>query len=193
MCRRQVDGKRHKCMKSIRKGSFFEHSNLQLEEMVQIVYFWCKNIDYEFLKSELNMQNDAITNIVKRCREICHTVVMMNSEMIGGENVNVEIDESKIGKRKYNRGKRVEGQWVFGGCETTNSNKIFVVPVQDRSKETLQREIKKWIKPGSVIVSDCWKGYIGLEDIGYTHKTVNHSIEFKNDEGYYTNTIEGSW
>ncbi|CAG8848563.1 18529_t:CDS:2, partial [Racocetra persica] len=29
----------------------------------------------------------------------------------------VEIDKSKFGKRKYNKGKRVEGQWVFGGVE----------------------------------------------------------------------------
>ena len=25
------------------------------------------------------------------------------------------------------------------------------------------------------------------------HEKVNHSIEFKNANGYYTNTIEGSW
>src|SRR5947207_2250924 len=31
---------------------------------------------------------------------------------IGGEGVIVEIDEIKMGKRKYNRGHRVEGVWV---------------------------------------------------------------------------------
>ena len=34
----------------------------------------------------------------------------------------VEIDESKFGKRKYSRGRPVEGQWVFGGiCPETLS------------------------------------------------------------------------
>ena len=35
----------------------------------------------------------------------------------------VEIDESKFGKTKFNRGRYIEGQWVFGGiclkvCDT---------------------------------------------------------------------------
>jgi hypothetical protein len=40
-----------------------------------------------------------------------------SSEKIGGPCKTVEIDESKIGRRKYNRGHPVEGQWVFGGVE----------------------------------------------------------------------------
>ena len=32
----------------------------------------------------------------------------------------MEIDESKFGRRKYNVGRLVEGQWVFGGiCRET--------------------------------------------------------------------------
>ena len=35
--------------------------------------------------------------------------------MIGGPGRTVEIDEAKFGKKKYNRGRIVEGQWVLGG------------------------------------------------------------------------------
>ena len=31
---------------------------------------------------------------------------------IVGENIIVEVDESKLGKRKYNRGHKIEGVWV---------------------------------------------------------------------------------
>jgi len=34
-----------------------------------------------------------------------------------GSGVVVEIDEAKIGHRKYNRGRSVDGFWVFGGFE----------------------------------------------------------------------------
>ena len=64
---------------------------------------------------------------------------------------------------------------------------------EDRKEETLLAFIQKWIRPGTTIVSDCWKGYINLEKHGYVHKTVNHSVEFVNDEGFHTNKIEGHW
>ena len=84
----------------------------------------------------------------------------------------------------------VEGQWVFGGIEE-DSRKCFIVPVDNRTEETLLNLIKKWIKPGTLIVSDCWKGYINLQKHGYEHRTVNHSKEFVNELGFHTNKIGG--
>ena len=51
----------------------------------------------------------------------------------------------------------------------------------------------KWIAPGTVIVSDCWKAYCNLEKHGYVHRTVNHSKEFVNENGDNTKKIEGHW
>ncbi|GFW51968.1 putative transposase-like protein [Trichonephila clavipes] len=53
-----------------------------------------------------------------------------------GEGKTVEIDESKIGTRKYNKGHFVEGQWVFGGVER-ETGRCFLVAVHDRTAETL--------------------------------------------------------
>ena len=50
------------------------------------------------------------------------------SEQIGGNGIEVEIDESKFGKQKYHRGHKVEGQWVFGGREKYNKHRIFMIP-----------------------------------------------------------------
>lgn len=46
-----------------------------------------------------------------------------DQNMIGGEGVKVEIDESVITKRKYNRGRLVEEKWIFGGIERNEDNK----------------------------------------------------------------------
>ena len=112
-------------------------------------------------------------------------------EQIGGPDKVVEIDKAKFGKRKFNWG-GVEGQWVFEGFER-ESKHIFMVPVP---RDTLVCEIKKYILPGTKIISDCWQGHQGLEKEGYQHKTVNHSLNFDNPEpesGASAQNTERSW
>jgi len=99
-----------------------------------------------------------------------------HSQKLGGPERTVEIDEAKIGKRKY-RGRLVKGHWIFGGYER-DLKKIFIIPVKDRTEETLLTCIKKWILPGTTIVSDCWKSYNCLNNEGFQHLTVNHSYNF---------------
>ena len=105
----------------------------------------------------------------------------------------MEIDESKFGKRKYHRGRRVDGVWVFGGIER-ESRRCFMVSVEDRTAVTLISIIKQYILPGTKVMSDCWKSYDMLEEEGYIHGTVNHSLEFVNSEtGDHTQNIESIW
>ena len=92
--------------------------------------------------------------------------MLQNSDKIGGPGKTVQIDESKVGKRKYHRGHRVEGQWVFGGIEE-DTRKCFLVPVEDRSEATLLPIIREWIEPGTLIVSDCWKSYCCWKSVFY--------------------------
>ena len=51
-------------------------------------------------------------------------------------------------------------------------------PVGDRSAGTLLKIIKDRVKPGSTIISDCWRAYDCLESEGYQHLKVNHSLNF---------------
>jgi len=67
------------------------------------------------------------------------------SEKLGGPNKTVEIDESKFGRRKYQRGHPVKGQWVFGGVER-ESGRTFLAPVPDRTADTLVAIIRDWIE-----------------------------------------------
>ena len=130
------------------------------------------------------------------CREVCEETLIRKSEKIGGKDVVVEIDESKFAKRKYNVGHRVTGGWVFGGREKDDKTKIFMEPVEDRTAQTLLSIIQKWILPGSIIWSDCWKAYGKIPELpeGYKHGTVNHSTNFVNPEsGVCTNRIESDW
>ena len=69
------------------------------------------------------------------------------------------------------------GQWVFGGI-CRESRTCFMVPVEKRDSTTLLEIIQEKIEPGSTIISDCWKSCNCLQEEGYQHLTVNHSLHF---------------
>lgn len=54
-------------------------------------------------------------NFVREVME--HWAIQNSVEKIGGPGIIVEIDEAKFGKRKYNRGRIISREWVFGGIE----------------------------------------------------------------------------
>ena len=70
---------------------------------------------------------------------------MLNDEdsIIGGSGIIVEIDETKLGKRKYNGGHRVDGVLVLVGIERTNERRMFVKRVEDRSASTFEEIIER--------------------------------------------------
>ena len=108
-------------------------------------------------------------------RGLCSQNNESSCGQIGGPGMTVEIDESKFGKTKFNCGRYIERQWVFGGI------------CHQRDKDTLLPIIRAHILPGTCVMSGMWKVYDYLKDEGYTHLTVNHSINFVDpDTGAHT-------
>lgn len=116
-----------------------------------------------------------------------------------GEDAIVEIDESKFGKVMYGYGHPVAGAWVVGLIERRRgliAGKFVATVVADRSAPTLEAIIGHYVRPGTALYSDMWKGYRTwyLNAQGILHRTVNHSENFVDPvTGVHTNTIEGIW
>jgi transposase-like protein len=119
--------------------------------------------------------------------------VLSSSQKIGGPNKTAEIDESKFGRRKYNRGHKVNGHWVFSGVEP-ESGKTFLFPVPERTSDTLMAVLLDWIEPDTTVINDCWSAYRDIETHCYTHKTVDNTVGFVDvPSGAHTNIIASTW
>ena len=188
---------------SARRNTWFDKSKLSLRKSLVLVYCFVRKFDFNTAIRETSGRfcggevtgTETVSDIYSYCREVCVESLYSGKDVkkIGGQNFTVEVDEAKFGKRKYNRGRLVEGQWVLGGiCRETKE--AFFVAVEDRSGETLCGIIERYVKKGSIIHTDCWAGYNKLEELGYTHLTVNHSENFVDPQrGACTNTIESTW
>jgi len=127
-------------------------------------------------------------------RDICAQYFVDHPTVIGGPGTEVEIDESKFGRRKYNRGRIVDGHWVFGIMERL-TGECFLVEVEHRDAATLLPLIQQYIRPGSVVYSDEWSAYNQLATVaGCNHQTVNHSLHFVDpNTGAHTQGVESMW
>ena len=120
---------------------------------------------------------------------------------IGGQGMIVEVDEMHIAKRKNNVGQilRSQADWVLGGkCRETSE--WFAVRVPARRGRDLIPVMRRFIHPGSIIVTDEWAGYTHVPHYFADRKKCNHSAGFVNhDEWIYeegdihTNNIENLW
>jgi transposase-like protein len=184
-----------KCRKSISvfNNSFFSKVKIPINKLLQLGYFWLGGSGRDEIVRFTGCVDKTVTNYMRYFRQLVISSLDSDDIMVGGEGVEVELDESKFGKRKYHRGHRVDGAWVFGGVERTPERKVFAEVVNDRSAATLLEIISRHVLPGTILLTDCWRGYANLSNEGFLHHNVNHSITFVSESGVHTNTIEGTW
>lgn len=194
LCQRRMGGERHRQTTSIRENSIIIGMGISFPEFLTIAYFWFQDYPPSMAHHEVKASKPTFLRWYKIFREITCDSLERNHAMIGGPGTIVEIDESKFGKRKYHWGRVVPGCWVFGRIQRDNPKNVFMVTVEKRDEATLLPIIRKFIRPGTTIISDCWKAYTNLERNGYMHLTVNHLTNFvEQDTGAHTNLMEGSW
>lgn len=187
---------RSKCCRhrvSIYANSFFSRAHLKCNEVMLLLYLFLTKASNSTIYLILGKSQQAIADYRRFYAQLLANSLDDMDTIIGGHGVTIEVDESKLGKRKYNRGHRVDGAWILVGVEKTEQRKIFIESIPNRTAETLLEVISRHVVPGTTINTDCWKGYLNLPSIGMIHGTVNHSICFRDHvSGVNTNTVEGT-
>uniref|UniRef100_A0A0N4WFM2 DDE_Tnp_IS1595 domain-containing protein n=1 Tax=Haemonchus placei TaxID=6290 RepID=A0A0N4WFM2_HAEPC len=101
-----------------------------------------------------------------------------------------------VARREYNCGRLVRRhQWLFGGIQR-GSGRAFLRLVRRRNAPTLLRLIGKFIRPGTTIISDCWRAYSQIAALpnAYRHLQVNHQLNFVDPQtGAHTQNVGSLW
>ena len=177
---------------SIRINSWFEHSHLALQDIMNICKLFVENHSLKSIatKSGISYSNTAV-DWASYIRELLKEFWTHNlSEVQLPSDDIIEVDESFFGRRqKYMRGlnKTEIKIWVVGLISRKN-NQMVMYPVDKRDASTLLWIIKRHCPIGSTIFTDGWAGYQGLNEEGYEHFTVNHKTSFKKT---YINKVTG--
>ena len=198
------------------RDTIFE-KHIPKNKILHVIYLFLQKAPQRMIQSMTGLACKTVTWLLKTLREACEKAYFHDLEaggQVGGPGIIVQIDEAKYGKRKYNRGHMIEGNWVFGAIEyimgsegKMKAGKFFACVVEERTEAYLKPLIETHIAPGSLIYSDCWKAYENIGEWKWLppfegavpekrylgHRRVCHQHEFKADDGTHTNVIEGYW
>ncbi|CAH0723505.1 unnamed protein product, partial [Brenthis ino] len=188
-------------------GTWFENVHISLTLLFKLMYMFSRNYSYDLAQIEGATDDRAsvlstktIADWYSYCREAIVIYELEHNEertKIGGPNKVVQIDESKFGKRKYNRDRHIEGHWVLGMIEDGSDDlRLEICPDNEQSADILVPLVKKHVQEGSIIHTNSWKAYECLPEHGYIHKKSNHSDhdkKFVAPNTTHTQWIESHW
>jgi hypothetical protein len=130
-------------------------------------------------------------------RDLCVWDFESNEAVIDGPGCTVEINETMAVKRKYNRGRMLSAEWLFGGIKLRDDGvfRCRMRLIYDRSETHLYNLIRQHVAPGTHIMTYGWGAYRSLGSMGYSHSVVVHGDHFVslNNPSIHTQRIEATW
>lgn len=183
--------------KSIFKNTIFENIHFPISKALHMIYLKAMNQTEKEISNQISLDVKTIRKFIAKVYEkidnINYSDVFQKS---GGENIIIEVDETHVVSRRDWRGRIHPGEryWVIGGfCRDTKEVRMMVT--RRRSKFECNYFILKNYCRNSIIMTDEWRGYNDLNDIGFNRKNVCHKVEFVSsiDCDIHTQHIEATW
>lgn len=161
------------------KGTFFERTHLSIKEALRLMVSWFFRLPMTQAALHCEVSKKIAIEFYVACREVCRVVHSHDEVQIGGAGDVVEVDETKIFRPKFNRGRRLKRPWwVFGGVSRL-TKKQFMVPVRRTNRTTLYPLMQNHIAQDTYIFTDEAAVYGGCEVLGFAgHFAVSHARSF---------------
>ncbi|CUI14487.1 unnamed protein product, partial [Bodo saltans] len=161
----------------------------------KLFMFWshvANNEGASSIEKNLSVNKNTVSVLFDRLGAAC----VLADSMEPARFSHCAVDETYVGKRKYQRGKRMRkrGFWFVTLTEILKSGCTGATAwhlVKRRDRATLERLVIQHLVGSKTIVwTDEHKGYKGLAEV-CRHFAVNHSKEWRSVAGVHTNHAEG--
>lgn len=181
-------------------GTYLHGVKLSLAKHVLLIYKYYRGRSAKETSQELGIGYLTVLHWFGVFRKCVHHYMQNDfyPQFQFDVNYAIEWDEAAFAKKqKHHRGnagnRRRSPKWVLGGVQR-RTNFVALKYVEQRDAQTLQTFITQQCPHGATVVTDQWRGYLGLGARGYSHWNVNHENGFVDPlHGQHTNTIEGLW
>lgn len=197
---------RYKCRNTnkyfnVRTKSIFEGTKIPLQQWFLAIYLFVshkKGISSHQLAKDIGITQKSAWFLLNRIRhafehesfiKFMEGTIESDETFVGGKNKNRHNDK----KVKYSQGRSFKDKTPVLGLLNKDTKTVRCFVVADTSAKSIQPIIKENILVGSMLLSDEWRGYDGLET-HYERSIVDHAKkQYVNDTGGTTNGIENFW
>jgi transposase-like protein len=190
-------GKLLKCSKcrkpfSPKVGTIFEDSALPLQKWFHAIFVVSahkKGISSCQLARDISVTQKTAWFMLQRIR-----LTMTTNSFAKPLDGIVEVDETFVGGKPRMFGKRGfphDKGIAFGAVQRNGEARIQTI--KDTKGKTLKSAVRENVSPDSIVMTDNYKGYNGLDKEYKEHDVISHSTHQYVNGIIHTNTIEGFW
>ena len=170
-------------------------SKLRRNQLLKLIECFCLDIEASKTAVLLRLNRNTVNRHYTLFRQMIFTHQLTQLRLFVGV---IEADESYFGPARLRgrpgarrRGRGTFKQPVFGIYE--RQGRVYTEIVPNCSALALQRALRGKVDPASVVLTDAWRGYDGLVDVGYDkHIRINKAKSFAKGRAHI-NGIEAFW